>query len=183
MLKRLIFLACIGLFIVGCDTDDLNIADRNVVSEDGDVPFEELLLLLHVKTSDSTYLVVESIDSVNIFINDFFWTKVNSEILDTSKVDKELVGNTYVSSDKVDYLVLATQALEEPEFNTAGDFADFLNSTLELSPGEYVCFIESFEVTFKDNSKEVFFPLEYKTFKVEENSRSAFVGEIELNID
>jgi len=183
-MKRLIYYLLIGLFIVSCTKDDSSSsAYRNVVSEDGSIPFEELLILVNIKPTDSTYLVVKSVDSINIYINDYYWTKINSQILDTSKIDKQLVGNKNISDNKINYLIIANQDIEQPDYNTAGEFAQYLNAAYELKPGEYACLIESFQVTFSDNSIKRYYPFEYKTFKVEQNLRSAFVGEIEIKID
>jgi hypothetical protein len=183
-MKRLIYFLLIGLLIVSCEKEYLlSSADRNVVSEDGTIAFEELLILVNIKTTDSTYLVVKSVDSVSVYINDYYWTKINSETLDTSKVDKQLVGNKYITNNKINYLIIANQDIEQPDYTTAGEFAQYLNAAYELKPGEYACLIESFQVTFYDNSIKTYYPFEYTTFKVEQNSRSAFVGEIEIKID
>ncbi len=183
-MKKLIYILLLGLFIISCKkSDTLSSAERNVVSNSSNNPFKELLILINIKTSDSSYLVVKSIDSVNIFINNYYWTKINTEILDTSKVDKILVGNKYQTKNKINYLIIANQDINQPEYTTAGDFAKYLNATYELKPGEYVCFIESFQLTFNDNSTKKYYPLKYTTFKVIENSRSAYVGEIEIKID
>jgi len=183
-MKRLICFLIIGLLLVSCDKDDsLSSADRDVFSEDGSIPFKELLLLINIKTTDSTYLAVQSVDSVNIYINDFYWTKTNSQTLDTSKIDKQLAGNKYLSKNKINYLIIADQTGEQPDYNTAGEFAQYLNAAYELQPGYYACLIESFQVTFTDNSIHKYYPFEYTTFKVEQNSVSAFAGEIELKID
>jgi hypothetical protein len=183
-MKRLIYFLLIGLLVISCEKDDsLSSADRNVVSEDGSIPFEELLILINVKTTDGTYLVVKSIDSVSIYINNYYWTKINSQTLDTSKIDKQTVGNKYLTENKINYLVIANQDIEQPDYNTAGEFALYLNAAYELKPGEYACLIESFQITFNDNSIKTYYPFDYKTFKVEKNKRSAFVGEIEIKID
>ncbi len=172
------------LFVSSCETDDsLSSADRNVVSDDGTITFEELILLVNIKNTDGTYLVVESVDSVRIYINDYYWAIINSQAVDISKVDKRLDGNKYVTDKKLNYLIIADQDVEEPAYNTAGEFAQYLNDGYSLKPGEYACFIESFQLRFSDNSVKTYYPFEYSSFKVEENSKSAFVGELTLNID
>lgn len=182
-MKKTICLVLIALLLLNCTKDDyLNSADRNVITEDGSIPFEELLILINLKTTDSTYLAVQSIDSVNIFINNKYWTKINSQTIDLTKVEKSVVGNKYVTDHKINYLVVANQDIEEPDYTTAGEFAQYLNAAYELAPGEYACLIESFQVTFNDQTIKKFYPFEYKAFKVEQNLRSAFVGEIELKI-
>jgi len=182
---RLLYFLLFGLLIASCgsDDDELSSADRNVVSEEGFIPFEELLILVNIKTSASDYLVVKSIDSMSIYVNNSYWAKINSQTLDTSKVDKTLVGNKFQTDNKINYLVIASQDIEQPDYNTAGEFAQYLNEAYDLKPGEYACLIESFQVTFNDNSTKKYYPFEYKSFTVEQNSRSAFVGEIEINID
>lgn len=184
-MKKLIYFLLVGLLLVNCGEDNsfISNADRNVVSDDGAVPFEKLLILINLRSTDSTYLVVKSIDSVNIFINNYYWAKINSQALDTSKVDKFLVGNKYQSRNKINYLVIANQDIEQPAYNTAGEFARYLNAAYELKPGEYACLIESFRLTFSDQTTKKYFPLEYIAFKVEQDSRSAFVGEIEIKIN
>lgn len=183
-MKKLVYFLLLGVSLVGCSTDDtLNVAQRNVVSNDNSVPFEELLVLINIKTTDNSYLVVRSIDSVNIFVNDFYWSKINSQFVDISKIDKQEIGNTYQTSKKINYLLIAGQDVEEPNFDTAGEFAQYLNAIHELKPGEYTCFIESFQVTFNDNTTKKYYPFEYRIFNVVENTRSAFVGEIEIKIE
>lgn len=183
-MNKFIYVVLISFFMVNCQKDNvLSSADRMLVSEDTNIPFEELLILLNVKTTDSSYLVVKSIDSVNIYINNYYWAKINSQPIDTSKVDKYLVGNKYLTKSKLNYLIIADQDIKLPNFNTAGEFAQYLNQGYQLKPGEYACFIESFQVTFNDNTTLKYYPLKYTLFKVEQNSRSAFVGEIELKIN
>lgn len=182
-MKRLFFFFIASLLFVSCDNDSSNSAYNNVVTDDNTIPFEELLLIVNVKLTDNSYLVVKSIDSLNIFVNNYYWAKLNSESLDVSKVNKIEVDNHYETNKKIDYLVIANRDINQPDYTTAGDFAKYLNDYYELKPGEYACLIESFQVTFNDNTTKKYYPLVYKAFKIEEDSRSAFVGEIELNID
>lgn len=183
-MQRFIYFLIVGAILIGCDQDDsFRAVERNVVSEDeAIIPFEELLILLNLKTTDSTYLVVESVDSVTIYINNYYWTQTSSEPVDTTKIDKSIEGNRFHAEKKLNYLVIADESIEQPEFSTAGEIAQFLNSAFDLKPGEYVVLIESFQVTFNDGTVKKYYPFEYRTFKVEKNSRSAFVGEIELTV-
>jgi len=182
-MRNFIILILAGLIITSCEKDSLSSADRNTYSEDGSISFEELLILLNVKSSENSYLVASSIDSINIYINNYYWTKINSQKVDTTKVDKFVNGNMFLSNKKLNYLVIANQDIEQPDYNIAGDFAKYLNNFATVKPGEYACFIESFQVTFNDNTVKKYYPMEYKTFKVEQNLRSAYVGEIELTIE
>ncbi|MCI5058410.1 MAG: hypothetical protein MRY83_20025 [Flavobacteriales bacterium] len=152
------------------------------VSEDENFNVDQVALLVNIKTSDSTYLVVRSIDSIKIKINNNFTTIISSEVLDTSIVPKFTDGNKFVSTQKINYLITAQQEDNLPDFNTAGDYANYLNSAYQLSPGEYVCFIEFIDLTFNDNSSQRFYPLQYQPFKIEDNASSAFIGEVEVKI-
>tara|TARA_R110002094_G_scaffold144550_3_gene134218 strand:- start:749 stop:985 length:237 start_codon:yes stop_codon:yes gene_type:complete len=78
---------------------------------------------------------------------------------------------------------VADQDIVEPDFITAGEFAQYLNAAYRLDPGEYACLIESFQLRFNDSTSKTYYPYEYTTFKVEQNLRSAYVGEITLKID
>lgn len=184
LMKNLILLFALPIIFFSCEKTEDNISGpRNVVSEIETIQFEELILLLNIKTSDSTYLATESIDSVNIYINNFYWANCSSEQMDTSKLNSFYLNSLPVTNTKLNYLVTAPQDIEQPEYNTAGDYASYLNASYELKPGEYVCFIESFVITQSDNTQKKYYPFIYKAFKVENNSQSAFVGEIELLID
>jgi hypothetical protein len=184
-MKKLIFFLLVGLAIVSCDSEDYGpLPHRGVVAEDQSIPFEEILLTISVKTPDGQYLVVQSIDSVNIYVNNKFWARLNSQQVDVSKVEKVQSGNRYLSPNKIQYLVIARQdPASLPSFNTAGDFSRYLNSLLELRAGEYACFVESFTITLNDNSVRTIYPYQYRIFKIEQNMRSVYVGEIEIIIE
>lgn len=168
--------------ILGCGKEDNFDGSRAVVSDSKNVPFEELLLLINLKTSDSSYLVIPSIDSVNLFVNNFYWSTKNSVVLDTSNIEKYALNNMFHTSNKLNYLVLAKKADLQTNFNTAGEYAHYLNSLYQLKPGEYACLINSFQILLNDNTIKTYHPITYKTFKVEGNSYSAFVGEIEIKL-
>lgn len=184
MKKIVLIFAVILLAMAACNkSDDNSSAEQNVVSDDGSVQFEDLMVLLNVKVTDTSYLVVKSIDSVNIFVNTSFWAKISSNPVDTAVIQKYTVGNMFLTKNKLNYLIVASQDIDDPNYNTAGEFANYLNSLYDLQAGEYACFIESFKVTFNDNTTRKYYPYIYKPFRVEENSRSAYVGEIELNLN
>ncbi len=182
---KIVFISLIvELSFISCKkSNSLSSADRNTVTEDGTVRFKELLILLDIKTSDSTYLVIKSIDSVDIYINNYYWSKVSSEPIDTTKINKYQLGNMFVSPDKINYLVISQQDIGQPDYTTAGEFAAYLNASYTLDPGDYVCYIKSFKVTFNDNTTKKYYPYKYQSFKIEDNTTSSFVGEIELTIN
>ena len=182
-MKKLLFFLFIGVLFIGCDNDSDYDGSQYVVSDEESILFEEISFLINVKTVNNGYLVVKSIDSINLYVNSFYWAKPNSNSLDISKVNKIEVGNKYETTNKLNYLVVASRDILKVDYSTAGDYAKYLNDYYELKPGEYACLIESFQVTLNDNTVKKYYPLEYRAFKVEENSRNAFIGEIELKID
>ncbi|MDD4575019.1 MAG: hypothetical protein PHI36_01180 [Bacteroidales bacterium] len=181
-MKKLLIPILIFFTVLGCGKDNNFDGRRAVVSDSEKIPFEELLLLINLKTSDSSYLVIPSIDSVNLFVNNFYWSTKNSVVLDTSNIEKYALNNMFHTSNKLNYLVLAKKADLQTNFNTAGEYAHYLNSLYQLKPGEYACLINSFQILLNDNTIKTYHPITYKTFKVEGNSYSAFVGEIEIKL-
>ena len=180
-MKKIALLA-LSLLLFSCSKDEFDNASRNVVTEDGATSFEDLLLLISIKASDSSYLVVNSIDSLNIFVNGKHWAKTNSNQIDTSLIEYYSTANMNVSGDIVNYLVVSDQEIEDPEMPTAGAYADYLNAVYQLSAGEYACYIESFQLEFKDGTTETFYPMTYRIFDVEEKEKTVFVGEFEFKI-
>jgi hypothetical protein len=185
-LKKIVYLLLGITFLFGCSKADepLDTAERNVVSDETVIPFKEVFMLINLKTTDSTFLVVKSIDSVTIFVNNEFWSKSSSQPIDINEIDKSVNGNKYETANKLNYLLIASQTdVEKPDYTTAGDFARYLNAVYELKPGQYACLIESFQVTFNDNTVKKYYPFEYRIFKVETNSKSSYLGEIELKVN
>ena len=78
--------------------------------------------------------------------------------------------------------LIARPSLEPQDFNTAGEYADYLNKLLELKAGEYVCLIESIWVTLSNGNKQQYFPHIYSNFTVNQDAVSAFAGEITIEI-
>jgi len=165
-MKKIFSLLLLGIFLIGCNLDDNSSADLNVISDIKDIPFKEIIFLINLKTNDSNYVVVKEIDSINIYVNTFAWAKLNSACIDTTKISKFIVNNRFESNNKISYLVVAKQELTQSNFNTAGDYAQYLNSLYELQPGEYACLIESFQNTLNDSTTVKYYSYFYKSFRV-----------------
>ena len=183
-MKKIISILFLTSILFSCQRDgerDYN-PQSDVISETEVLNLEEIFFLLNVKTSDSTYLVVKSIDSIRLFINTTLWSVCSSESIDTTYVDKKTSGNRWYSDKKINYLVVAQKNIEKPEFATAGDYAEYLNAIHILKQGEYALLIESFKITFNDNTSKRFYPYEYSIVTLEKNQRNLYAGEIELNI-
>ncbi|MDR1182477.1 MAG: hypothetical protein LBL13_10920 [Bacteroidales bacterium] len=187
-LKQFVYLILCITLLFGCskrsEEDSSTSAERNVVSDETTTSFKEILMLINLKTTDSTFLVVKSIDSVTIFVNNKFWSQSSSQSIDINNIEKSVNGNKYETNNKLNYLLIAEQTdTEKPDYLRAGDFAQYLNESLDLKPGHYACLIESFQVTFNDNTVRKYYPFEYRIFKVEPDSKSSSLGEIELKIN
>ena len=185
-MKNITFWAIILLSInlVSCEDidSDYSSSPSNVVDYDNAITFQEMFMLVSIKTSDSTYLVVESIDSLNIFVNNQFWAKTNSNTIDTEYIIKTDSNNYSYTKNKLNFLVVSKQQALLSDFSTIGDYAKYLNDQISLKEGQYACLIESFQVTFKDGTRKKFSPYAYTIFTVEPDTYNAYLGEIELKI-
>ncbi len=173
----------ISLGIFGCESDDgYTDSPSNVVDYGNSTTFQEMFMLISIKTSDSTYLVTESIDSLNIYVNNQFWSCTNSSSIDTTHIVKTKGIDYYNSSNKINYLVVAKQNALISDFSTIGDYAKYLNDQITLKDGEYACLLESFQIKLNDGTSKTFAPYAYTIFTVEPDTYNAYLGEIELKI-
>ena len=182
-MKKLIPFICIPLMLGSCGEDPGYTGTSNAVSETSQVDFEELNAIINIKTSDSTYLATSSIDSINIYINNQFWSMSSATSSNLEHLDRIEINNKLHAESKVNYFLLSQYTAEEIDFTTAGDYANYLNDQLDIEPGEYICFIESFTITRNNGSVEKHYPYEYRIFNIEDNQRSVSLGELELNIE
>lgn len=183
MIKPILVFVLSALMFCACNKDQVSRASSNIVTDDGSVLFEELLLLVNVQKEDSSYVVAASVDSISIYVNNDFWANVSSVQLDTTKIVKSVNGNRFTTNRKVNYLVQTTKQVGIPNFVVAGDYAQFINADVTLKPGEYACFIASFWLADNNGNSQQYHPMDYTIFRVEPNDRSAFVGEITLIIE
>ena len=171
-------------FMIFISCGDENSPTNSVVSEDRMIPFSQILMRLEVKTGDSSYLVMDKLDSVKLLVNGQRWSTSSTEVLDTSKIAKSLRNNFFVSSQPLNYMLIAPYEADDTEaFSTAGEYADYLNLLQSLRPGEYACFWESFSIRGKDGSVNTYYPQQYQTFSVEEGHSSAFAGTLTYKLN
>lgn len=183
MIKYFLLL-CIAISLFSCEKSDIaDDVENSIIDDEGSVRFENLLMLISLRTPDSSYIVVESIDSARLYINNRFWSVCRSEMLDTAAVSKTNTGKWSETDTKLNYLFVAPQQQAEADFSTAGGVADYLNSKYELQTGEYVCMLESFCLKLNDGTQMKYYPYEYVVFKLGANTKNAFVGEIEIEVN
>lgn len=173
----------IAFSLFSCEKSDL--ADdvaNSIVDDEASVRFENLLMLISLRAPDSNYIVVESIDSLRLYINNRFWSVSSSEILDTATVSKTDTGQWFETGTKLNYLFVAPQQQAEADLGTAGGVADYLNSKYELQTGEYVCMLESFCLKLNNGTMKRYYPYKYVVFELGANTKNTFVGEIEIEV-
>ena len=170
------------LFVTSCSMDDELSGSERIISDDTTVQFEEILLLINIRNTDSSYIAVEQIDSITLYLNNLYWATLNSESIKLESITTELKNNFYCTPNKINYLVVASQKEYEPDFSTAGDYARYLNSFYDIESGEYLCLIESLWLKQADGSVRKIFPYKYVPFQVENDLKSVFLGEVEINL-
>lgn len=129
------------------------------------------------------YVVVSSIDNINILINGQAWGKSSSLAVDVSNINKEVLENFYVRSEPVKYVTKAPFVLSNEILDTAGDYSELLSNYLSLQPGGYICQIEYIEFTDNNGDIHRYYPLIAEYFEVKENTVSAYIGEFEILIN
>jgi len=130
------------------------------------------------------YIVVSSIDNINVLINGQEWGKSSSLVVDVSNINKEVAENFYVRMEPVKYVTRAPFVLSTDEIlTTAGEYSELLSRYMSLQPGGYICQIEYIELTDNNGDIHRAYPLIAEYFEVKENIVSAYVGEFEILID
>jgi hypothetical protein len=182
-MKKLIIFCLAVLALASCDDDDLGPNNPNVVADENLIELEELVLLVTIQNANGQYLAVQSIDSLAIYVNNQFWAKPASEPLNLDGIETEAVNGLPYSEEPLSYLVLAEQTTTDYNFETAGEYADYLTSSLVLEPGDYVVYLDSLTITLADGTTQTYYPRLYKVISVQENKRSVYVGEFTLTLN
>jgi len=177
-MKKYILYFLILSTVYSCTKGDYQ--NNKIISEDDEIYVENLLMLINIQNSDSTYLITHRIDSLSIYINDSLWGYFSSSEIDTAKINKEQSGNYFFSNNKQNYFFIGN-VLAENEFETVGDYATFMNAYNTLKPGD--CMIESYQIVDINGLRKTFYPYKYFPFSVEENVGSMYIGEINLNFN
>ena len=189
-MKKVLFVSVFILFFIGCSKEDYSpytySNESTIYSDTKTTMFRELILIIDPYTligNEKKYIVTDSIQNVNIKINNKLWGVCNSFGIDTSIFIKEKTFNYYVTNSIVKYSIIAPYNTSSDTLRTAGEYSDLLNNYLTLEPGNYICQIESFEIKHLDGTLEKIKPFIVVPIEVKENSRSALVGEFEVQIN
>ena len=177
-----LFFACI-FFLSSCKKGNIGGFD-STIEESASNPnkFRQITFTLNISTADQDYLTLVKLDSVKIRVNGKSWGVFSSETIDTTGKGDKVIRDVRYSRSKVSYLIIAPYTLNPDKLETAGDYLNYLNQRIVLSPGDYVA--EITEIKFKNLKGEWLNlkPQVYKDFLVIPNTTSSFAGDINIII-
>ena len=157
----------------------------SLVIEDEDNPykFQQLTFTLSLKDSENGYLNLDVVDSLSMFVNAKYWGVYTSGGNDTLNKTDRIVDQLRYSDKPIEYLFIAPYVLKTDNFETAGDFVEYLNNRIILTPGEYICELnvvkfKTFEGNWITKKIQVFVG-----FDVIQNTTSAYMGKIEVTFN
>ncbi len=194
-MKKSKFLVFISVFaatfiLSSCSKDDLltsSYNDPTIYSSSNESLFSEIIFFIKPyinQDGERKYIVSDSLYNVSIKINNSVRITSNSYQLDTLHLDdKETVGMYRTTTERIHYPVVMSVQLMPDSFTNAGEYSDLLNNYFTLSPGAYICQIESFDIkTTEGNFRKIHTPSLSVPLIVEANTVSANLGEIEVII-
>ncbi|MDR1343292.1 MAG: hypothetical protein LBK18_08590 [Prevotellaceae bacterium] len=179
------------LFALSCAKDDgyetYSYNERTLYSSSGKAEFSAVILFLKPYILDGgqkKYLVVDSLRNISVTINGRSLRPLGSYALDTAHVSgKEIVSGYCVATEPVVYPVQVELALYPDSFQTAGQYADLLNSYFTITPGAYIFRIHSFDVlSVAGQQNSIYTPTLSLPLEVGENCSSANMGEFEVQM-
>lgn len=189
-MRKLSFVFMIALFIVGCKKEDYSpysySNESTIYSDSKTTQFREFVIIIEpyiMLRNEKKYIVTDTIKNVNIKISNKLWGIYNSFGIDTSIFIKEKTTNFYLTNTITKYSIIAPYMTSNDTLKTAGEYSDLLNNYLTLEPGNYICQIESFDIKQIDGTIKKIKPFIVVPVEVKENTRSALVGEFEVQIN
>ena len=188
MLKHSFYCLVVIFTLVSCNKDDGNpySYDQQTIYSDTETnPFREFVMLLKPYILDNgvrKYIVEDSLFNVKVNINGQDWGEFASLKVDTSAYTIENLNGFRVTAREVKYPVIAPYALPEDTLHTAGQFAALINNFYVLKPGDYIAEVPFFRVKRSDGVTVAVKANIVEWVRIEENSRSAFIGEFEVEL-
>jgi hypothetical protein len=184
-LSKSYFFFLVLLLLFSCEKDSGIGQFDSIVVDNPNNPnkFRQITFLVNLNDAENGYLNLESIDSMKVYVNAKYWGTFTSEYNDTTNNTDKIVANISYSDNVVRYLLIAPYQLKTDNLETAGDFINYLNDRIVLTPGDYIFEIK--EIKYRNLLNEV---ITLKTqvfadFQVLENTTSSYVGNIEIPIN
>lgn len=184
-MKKAIYFLLLTSLLASCDNDSgIGQFDNLVIdSESNTYKFEQVTFTISLIHSEYGYLNLSQIDSIELYVDSKYWGTFSSEVRDTSFITENTFDDLSYTSQKTKYLVVAPYQIIMNNMDTAGDYVDFLNNRMTLSPGEYLCELRKIKYT-KLNKEEVERKIQlFSPFKVSLNEVSSYVGDLTIQID
>jgi inner membrane protein involved in colicin E2 resistance len=189
-MKKFLFVIIIPLLMIECKKEDYSpysySNESTIFSDSKTTQFRELVVIIEpyiMVGNEKRYIVTDTIKNVNIKISNKLWGIYNSFGIDTSIFIKQKTTNFYSTNIVTKYSIIAPYQTSSDTLRTAGEYSDLLNNYLTLEPGNYICQIESFEIKQIDGTVKKIKPFIVVPVEVKDNSRSALVGEFEVQIN
>lgn len=180
-----LLLGCLPFAACDDGVDPIETAATRVVSSSSSTAFSEIIMLVNLFDEAGDPILVSRIDSLRLYVNGEYWSTVSSDSMDLRPFDTLSTG-VFNTTDRVvsHYVSSVEEELKGiNDFSTVGEFAVFLNESYDLAPGEYLCFIESIKVTDVNGVLRTYYPYAYQPFTVDEDKKSAYVGEIDITLE
>jgi len=157
----------------------------NVIVENENNPnkFKQITFIVSLQNSHYGYLNIGIIDSLKIHVNGKYWGTFSSEVADTSGNTDRIVNNIKYSDRILSYLFIAPFQLKTDNLETAGDFVNYLNDRIVLTPGDYICEIK--EIKYKNIQGDWIIKKVqvYSNLRVIENTTSSYIGNLLISIN
>jgi len=188
MKNTLLILLLVGIF-TSCEKEDNSpytySSESTIYSDSETTMFKEILFIAKpyiVVNNQKKYIVAEYINNVSLKVNSAIWGTFQSLTVDTAQIDKEPIGNYFVSNNEMKYSVIASQQSEKDTLTTAGEYSDLINNFLTLKPGDYICQIDFFDIKLQNAQIKRVYPMITVPLVVKENVKSSFIGEFEIEL-
>lgn len=189
-MRTILLLLLLALLVTACNKDDgypYSYNDPTIYSASGEVVFSEIILFLKPfinSGNERKYIATDSLRNIVLKINQKTWTATGSYLLDTAHIHSKSTENNYrVTSEPVSYPVQIPVISYPPTFETAGQYADLLNSYFQLTPGAYICQLLSFDIQGISETTTIYTPLIVFPIEIQSGQKSLHVGEFEIQIN
>ena len=178
-MTKIIVLITLLFLIVGCDGSGVSSIEDLVVSEESP---KKVYFTLSILTTESYYLVLNKLDSIELEIDGMVWGYFKSEELDTTTLDSKFISNNYlVNEKKIEYLAIDQYHQEDTTtVTTAGHVVEELENRIILSPGDHVARIKQLQIESRDEELVSLNSIDFVHFHVNDADESVYVGDFQI---
>tara|TARA_B100000780_G_scaffold276153_2_gene244196 strand:- start:751 stop:1281 length:531 start_codon:yes stop_codon:yes gene_type:complete len=175
-----------ALFVLAsCDNDEeayANYVESSIYSDDLYEDLSELLFSFSIKQSDSTYLAVDQLVDIPVYVDGELWSEGHTNFKDLSYFSLDTNGSVVSSSVELKYLLYASFLRPTVGF-TAGSYADVLTSYRTLSNGDHFCEIPKISYTDLNGDTISIYPNLVQTFVVKPDQSQIHVADFQIQLN